>query len=385
MKIKNLLMAFAFMGLAASCSNDDNIVGKPESTGTFDLKLKVKVAQTQQTRSVDEGIGANVSTPINTATLYLFKNSDGSDNLVVENLVLASEIVLSETDISNMQAGNYIINDIEDGIVTVSLMVNSRVPSPMPASTPFNEVLEKNMSTTFIDIQPTTSKPGISDSPMYGYAADGFVVVNEGQGQQQREASVTVIPEIARIQVFGEVNTTINDFKITRIFLDNFIENNEDGTKLEVGQKIGNDLTAILQPYANVFDYNPDGLEMFENDKADVYAYHVFPQKSSEDVIDKDKNVKLVLEMLYAVEGTVKPQYATLMLATGEAGNLQGFDIKGGNIYNVDLGQIAWDGENPGEPFDPEENGDDKPNMGDNATVNVTVQAWNVVNTTAKP
>lgn len=385
MKIKNLLMAFAFMGLAASCSNDDNIVGKPESTGTFDLKLKVKVAQTKQTRSIDPGVGVGESTPINDATLYLFENSDGSDNVVAENLVLAREIVLSETDITNMKAGNYIINDIEDGILTVSLMVNSPVPANISEGTPFNDVLKMNMATNFVNIQPTSSQPAISNSPMYGYAAGGFVVVNEGEGQEQREASVTVIPEIARIQVFGEVNTNIPDFKITRIFLDNFIERNSDGTKFEVGQKVGEELTAVLLPYANIFDYNENGLEMFTDDKADVYAYHVFPQKSSTNVIEKDKNVKLVLEMFYDVEGTDKTQYATLMLATGDAGNLQGFDIVGGNIYNVDLGNIAWDGKTPGGPFDPEENGDDKPNMGDNATVKVTIQEWNVVNTTAKP
>ena len=391
MKIKNLLMAFAFMGLAASCSNDDNIVGKPESTGTFDLKLKVQVAKVGSlTRSIDTSVSNGAVTPINEATLYLFtgNEADPSTKLIdTSTLTLAKEVVLTPDDIIKLKAGTYLIEDIDDSIVAVSLMVNSQNTVGINVSAPFSDVLASNMAVSFEKIQPTNEKKGISNSPMYGYSKNGFVVKNPEAGQDLREASVTVAPEIGRVQVYGEINTTIEGFKLTGIFLDNFITDNGPAkTKFEVGQNDGEALQALLLPYKNIFDFDANGLATFENDDAELYAYHIFPQKDDKlNAIEKDRNVKLILQMNYAVDGPAKTQYATLMLATMNEGSLEGFEMKGGEIYNVDLGQIAWDGKTPGEPFDPEENGDDKPNMGENATVVVDIQPWNTVATIAKP
>lgn len=384
MKIKNLLMAFAFAGLAVSCSNDDNISGKPEATGPFDLKLKIAQVTT---RSLDQNVAGGVVTPINTATLYLLKSTD-NESLLPENLLVESTIELTQPEIDQLKKGHYIIQDIDDNIKSVALMINGIGTQAVPAGSGLSVVLEKRMDSQFPQIQPDEDNPGVSNSPLYGYSKKGFIVKDEGTGQNIREASVTVISQVARIQIFGEVKTEIEDLKITKIFLDNFIEDYNSKEKFEVGQVVGEVLDAKLSAYSHIFDMNPAGLATLSNKETDgVYAYHLYPQEFEENVIDKDRNVKLIIEMEYTSEGASVVQYSTLMLTKNEGTidnpNYVGLEIDGGNIYTIDLGIVAWDGDDSENGYKPGDGGE-KPNMGDNATVVVEVQPWTEVPTVPK-
>ena len=63
MKIKKLLMVLTLAGLAASCTNDDVVVVKPETEGPFDLQVKVNV--NSLTRSTGQAVNKDDVSAIN--------------------------------------------------------------------------------------------------------------------------------------------------------------------------------------------------------------------------------------------------------------------------------------------------------------------------------
>ena len=373
-------MAFAFAGLAVSCSNDDNVSGKSETTGPFDLKVKVQVAPA--TRASGQAVNDKATSELNTVSLFLLKSTVASDKTPIPaNLVVDREIVLNSAEIALLKKSQYIITDVEDDILSIAIVANGLNEAEIGEGTPLSSIEAIRMNGQFVNIQPTEANPGVSNSPMYAYSDAGFIEIEAGVGQNVKQASATLIAQVARIQVYGKINTDMEDFKLTRIFLDNFITtNNAEKPKFEVGQNIETALADLLAPYNKIFDYNAEGLKTFDTKTDGVYAYHIFPQESSEVAVDKDRNVKLVLEMNYADDRLSPIKYATLMLTSQKESGLEGMNMDGGTIYTIDLGTIAWDGKTPGGPLDPGD-GTEKPNMGDNATVEVTIQEWNEVAT----
>ena len=389
MKIKNLLMAFSFIGLAASCSNDDDFTS-PAPTGPFDLKVKMQVAQT---RSTGTAVNSGDVTDVNSVSMYLL-----SGDLSAVNALVVNEIIdLSEADLSLFKAGNYVINNISDEIVSVAVVANALNSDDVVAVGDNIETISaKRFKANVNAIQGTVEYPDIQNSPLFGYNTEAFKAgSNPGHSQEGnvlREVTVDITAQIARIQLYGNVKTnpeTVSDFKITQIFLDNFIINNDGtGKKLQVGISTGEELASLLAPF-NFFDKNPEGLEMYATKKKGVYAYHIFPQKSDvSEIVEKDRNVKLILEMSYtdlSADGVSRVEYGTLTLNAVDKNNvlIPNLDLDGGSVYTINLSKIAWDGTDPDSPFGPGDGGN-TPNAAESLNVIVQVTPWNEVETVPK-
>ena len=409
MKIKNLLLASLVAFGFASCSSDSDNNLNPPASISGDIKLSVDVSSIA-TRTEDIGVDDGAKSDINSVDVYLLEDGPATGN---PQKVHSSLTITTDEEIDELIAGEYIIEKINGNITGLALVVNKVEGTERIADgTLETELKSKALVSVINDIQPTAKFQGVSNAHMYGFAETitKLGTTNSTTGNELYEAAVELVPTIARVQIFGEplFGKSIKNAKVTKIFLDHFNTDSNKDDKFNVGKVVGDDLITALDPY-KFFDFNNEGLKLFENKTSGVYAYHLFPQETVSAEKPKDRGVKLILEFVYDIVSTdgetVKSdvvEYATLRFATVKSGSKPGKDkvslddadvaIKEAQVYTLHLGVIDWTGD--GEFVHPETPGvedkdKDEYNPGDGGEtpnadqkdlkVLVTIQDWTEV------
>lgn len=362
MKIKNLFLASLVVLALGACNNEETQTPGPVSINGGDLKLRIDLKEISKgTRTADDYVKTGDKSLVNTADLYLLEGVDANQKVL-------SAISLEAADVAKLTSDDgYIIEEINGNITGVAVVVNKKEGNALAAAgTPVSNLEDATLASEIVDIQPNTQNKGVSNAPMFGFAGiTDTENTNPATGNQLYQSSVTITPVIARIQVYGAVQTDAPDFKVTRIFVDNFKTKKPWATTTDVLFTVGQstDLDNLLTPYP-FFD---EGEDLQDKDKVNgVYAYHIYPQTpivpgAGETIKPKDRGVKLIIEMQYTKDGATVTEYGTFRLVT-ESGtpnvlNDENLEIEAAKVYTVNLGKIDWTGD--GTYVDP-----DDPNNG---------------------
>lgn len=394
MKIRNLLLASAFVLGFASCSNSEIPSSKTQITDG-DIKLKIDIASVGTSRVADDAVNNGQKSSIQKVDIYLLSPS-----------AVQSSYTITGADIDKLtSADGYVLEKINGNVENVALVVNKGTDTDrLPAGTAISELKRLALAADLNQVQPTADNKGVKNAQMYGISQgiSDSGAINSSTGNSLYVANINLYPAIARVQVYGNVKTSseITNFKVTKIFLDNLYKNSgvltEEG-KFQVETNVDPQLKTLLDG-VGIFDMNTEGLPMFAQKADGVYAYHIFPQEAIQTAKPKNANVKLLIEMQYDAPdpenaGATKSftEYATLRLAKGNGDVVDPatLNIEQAKIYTIDLGKIDWTGDgkyvDPSTP-DVEDEDKDKFNPGDGGEtpnqdqkdlkILVTIQDW---------
>ena len=389
MKIRNLFLASLATLAFASCSNNDDQVPNNVSVNG-DIKLKVNL--TALTRTADDAVKTGDETDVNTVDLYLLQGAGADQNVL-------SVRTLDATAIGELQGAGHIITKINGNVTGVAIVANKKEDNATAAvGTKLSDLEATALVSGIVDIQPTAAKPGVSNSPLFGAATTitDTGTTNSATGNQLYQAKIELVPTISRVQVYGKVQTTAEDFKVTRIFVDNFKKEGYQDPLFTVAKST--DLDNLLTPYT-FFDKAADLQDKTKENG--VYAYHIYPQEPDNTIEKpKDRGVKLIIEMQYKKGTETITEYGTFRLVTTKADDAntltnEDLAIEAAKVYTVDLGKIDWTGDgkyvDPSDPankdvpedekdqFDPGDGGDTPNADQKDLKIVVTVQTWEEV------
>lgn len=384
MKIRNLLyigMISLFLGACSSSSTDVDI---PTVALDGTLTLKVSVSSIG-TRAVDIAVQNGAVSQLKSVDLVFLKGNAGSQKVL-------SVLHMTSSQIKNLLSAEG-LKHFDDRKLITGVVLVSNLPHGVDGIVEGMTVTEVSSYVNrmmFDRIQPgrDIEKEGIKNAPTYGL---NEVLIESVDGNYF--ANIKLKPLISRIQAHRMVafdDTKVSDLKVTRLFLDNFIEDNKNPEiRFTVGTTAGDALDNLLGKFKTIFEFADSGIvNLDQTIDNKTYAYHVFPQKVKV-VSSVPTGVNLVLRLDYwDIElAANKTSYATLRLATASGGKLDNgsVDILEAMLYNIDLGKIDWDGNGIYEPdkdkFKPEF-GNETPNAERKtlATI-VEIIPWNKENT----
>lgn len=366
MKFKNLLLLGGLSVALFGCTHDDVATTNPTPTPSDELngtlELDVSVAQlgpAGKTRAVDSSVLDGAKTNLNMARILLLSNlGHGFTVSEIKDLLPSYELGDIKRQFKSFEFTSY-----GDKISSVAITANMPTKFKPAIGISLDEVKKELLSTSFDVIQPglkSEDKDGVKNVPLYGVGSVKKIT------DRNYLATLTLKPQVARIQVYNTIaykEELVEDVKITRLFLDNFIEHGSSANqKFSVGRKVGQELDNVLSKYKRIFEINDLGIPVYPKGGDKVYAYHVFPQKATNDLNPKNRGVRLILKIDYfdKVQKKNRSGYATLRLtkyAIGKDLEEGAIDIDPALLYSIDLGVIDWDGngvyeENP-DKFEP--------------------------------
>lgn len=374
----------------ASCSKEDTI----SSTDDKDINLHIRFDR-QKTRSIDSSAPSNMLSNINSAHLMLLKNGKA---------VLVHEI--QKDDLKKLQENDgYTFQRAYSVVDGVFLLINK----------PDGVILNNNMSvegmksraiqTTILDIQPAAKEgyQNIKNGVMVG-ASSSFTLIkkkapadSDGPLRDTYKAEVSVKPSIARLEVSGEVlhdKDLIQDFKLRRIYLDNFIKDNSTENVIKINVGTDPEIDKYYVGLESMFNQNLSEFKKLDNQ---VYAFHLFPQEVTKPTGEenlKDVSVKLLLKVEYdqydGKNNLVKEkrvEYPTLRFVVPKQGSdndldINSLSIKSGNLYKVDLGKIDWNGDgvfDDKDVFKPGDGGDTPNAKSKDVGIEIVITDWEEV------
>mgnify|MGYP001179506059 CR=1 FL=1 len=372
------------MSVAISCSSNTY----QEATNK-DIVLQLKFPQRALTRSVDDVANASLMSIINSVDLVLTK---GQRAYIIKQL--------SNEEVQELKSTQgYTYQKASAEIDGVFLLINKPEGVTLKANQSVNEMRKHAVAVPILAIQPGATKEsvGINNAVMVGMSTSFKEKgVNSLTGLPIMSTIVNVGPAISRIETVGMVDTeemTVRNFKIKRIYLDNFISDNSDTAnpiKINVGKDVDEALDAHFVSCLSMFDNG--GRDFGSLPLGKTYAFHLFPQKrNSVSVGDnmKDASVKLLLKVQYdhyskegkLIEGN-RIEYPTLRLAKSLAQQVDEsvLDIESGLLYRIDLGVIDWDRsgdyDKDIDKFRPGSGGDTPNSKSKDIGINVDIEDW---------
>ncbi len=379
MKINCLLVFTLLLTFAMGCSSDkEEVIVTPIPTVNGELHLRAAV-NSMKTRTIDGVASANDVSDLNSVHVLLLSGEANRQKLhkILDNL--------NKEEIKKLLNGKYVVSSDENVISGVLITANRALTREFSEGITLDYLKNITTYSSFNKIQPENME-GISNCTLAGVAE-----ILHRVDDDQYNAVLNLVPLEARIQVSGEIAVNdeyVSHLKITRMFIDNFIEDSEFPTgRFTVGTSSGQELDNKLKKYSNIFEINNDGIQIL-NSKKDkkVYAYHVFPQVQTNEGNIKERGINIILKLEYynKVLNKQEVKYTTLKLMTSSgisSGSI--VDINPGFIYSVDLSRVDWNGDNS---FDEDEdkfipdNGDDTPNaVRKDVAVMTEVEPWNQI------
>lgn len=205
------------MSVAISCSSNTY----QEATNK-DIVLQLKFPQRALTRSVDDVANASLMSVINSVDLVLTK---GQRAYIIKQL--------SNEEVQELKSTQgYTYQNASAEIDGVFLLINKPEGVTLKANQSVNEMRKHAVAVPILAIQPGATKEsvGINNAVMVGMSTSFKEKgVNSLTGLPIMSTIVNVGPAISRIETVGMVDTeemTVRNFKIKRIYLDNFISDN---------------------------------------------------------------------------------------------------------------------------------------------------------------
>lgn len=397
MKIKNLLLAGAAALAFTACSND-----AIEAPKTIDGDVVLRFINPGfQTRTADQVVNQGASSEVKTLDIALFMN-----NRSVKVVSLTDEQVAEAKSSTGFR-----LSKVQGGIDKMVVYANRVGKKELSLGMTEVATLLDLRGTSFQSIQPkegTGIGTGIKNAPLTFTTSDfgnGEDILDGNQkptGVKLYKVTAKLVPDIARAQVSGKVKyetTRMENFKVSLISLDGFIVDNQ-AEKFTINQATFKTSPSLVELY------NADNVkgifEVQENNDFTAgnksYAYHLFNQEVTsskkadgvrlimafqfDEILLDDKNVATGEKNLNLIK------YQTLRLAKGLDENnvdvTNPLSIKGGNIYDIKLHRIDWNGDGIVDDNDivTPETGTDTPNPLDefkDLSVLVEVTPWNLV------
>ncbi|WP_300699474.1 hypothetical protein [Bacteroides sp.] len=323
------LLVLAFMAtIFFACSQQEEIVDNVNA-GKTSLSVRIDLSRFN-TRSGD-GL---VSTPLPTWSYLLLvaKNTGGTE---VREILIAKADFTGTVQVFEKEPVNFSGGTVEAYIVTE----NNDWGTITALNTPNLPVLATEQ-TDINNWQPSgLIKTGITGKfvniPYYG---SGTIVDNGpgGDGHHQLACSVTVVPELGRIQILNTPQTggTLNSNTVTSIVVNNIyinkitgngstvdIRTQNGGTSVETAGKWITDFYAATKPLAGMTDVGTDK------------GYQIF----------NGNTPHLIVEVQYQLNGVTTKDYTgylTITKFTYNTVDKGDLTVAKGKIYNIDLSQL---------------------------------------------
>lgn len=327
---KILLLALIATTLFA-CSNQEELTDNSNNTGITSLSVKIDFSKFK-TRSNDEKIDA---LPGWSYLLLVAKNSGGSQ--VREKLVLKAEfsgttqmIQLFEKESVNFTGGTVEAYIITEGNGWGAITARNTVNLPVLASgqTDINNwqpsgFIKTGVAGTFANIPYYGSSTIIDNGP-------------GGDGHHQLSATVSVIPELGRIQVLDTPQTggvannhTVTSLEVKNIYINKISSNGStvdirtqnSGQNVETGGQWINNYYIAGKPLVGMTDASTDK------------GYQIF-----------DKNTPhVIVEVAYQLDNKTDKTYKgylTITKFTYDGVDKGDLTVEKGKIYNINLSQL---------------------------------------------
>lgn len=359
------LLALALMAITLfACSQQDEVVDNVNA-GKTSLSVKIDLSRFN-TRSGD---GIVSTLPDWSRLLLVAKSSDGSE--VREKLITKAELGSNTTvQIFEKEPVNFSGGTVEAYIVTVghnwgaiTALGTPNLPVLAAGQTDINNWQSSGFITAgiagdFVNV-PYYGKDNITDNGP------------SGDGHHQLTATVTVVPELGRIQVLNTPKTggESNGYTVTDIIVKNIYINKitSKGTIVDIRTQNGNqnveaagkwitDFYATGKPLAGMTDVGTDK------------GYQIFNTNTPH----------LIVEVQYQLNNVTTKNYTGYLTITKFTyGNVTSGDltVAKGKIYNIDLSKLTPAYDKIGDdPYDDTTYYD--------LTVEVTVENWSVISVT---
>lgn len=231
MKINCLLVFTLLLTFAMGCSSDkEEVIVTPIPTVNGELHLRAAV-NSMKTRTIDGVASANDVSDLNSVHVLLLSGEANRQKLhkILDNL--------NKEEIKKLLNGKYVVSSDENVISGVLITANRALTREFSEGITLDYLKNITTYSSFNKIQPENME-GISNCTLAGVAEILHRVDND-----QYNAVLNLVPLEARIQVSGEIAVNdeyVSHLKITRMFIDNFIEDSEFPTgRFTVGTSSG--------------------------------------------------------------------------------------------------------------------------------------------------
>ena len=265
-------MISLFLGACSSSSTDVDIP-TVALDGTLTLKASVSSIGT---RAVDIAVQNGAVSQLKSVDLVFLKGNAGSQKVL-------SVLHMTSSQIKNLLSAEG-LKHFDDRKLITGVVLVSNLPHGVDGIVEGMTVTEVSSYVNrmmFDRIQPgrDIEKEGIKNAPTYGLDE---VLIESVDGNYF--ANIKLKPLISRIQAHRMVafdDTKVSDLKVTRLFLDNFIEDNKNPEiRFTVGTTAGDALDNLLGKFKTIFEFADSGIvNLDQTIDNKTYAYHVFPQK----------------------------------------------------------------------------------------------------------
>ncbi|TWJ17435.1 hypothetical protein JN06_00748 [Bacteroides zoogleoformans] len=280
-----------------------------------------------------------------------------------------------------------------NGAVLTTVTIPASEVAALVGGTP--KVLSVAPTANYIEVEGNADNATETDdvNTRQGIATSSKVRLTGGAhitpGTPNATCSVTLNPEMARVEVKGKFNGTythLDDLKITAIYINNTRVKRGDATPTRVTSNNWNTAYAASPAtfygmYNNGLDGTPGSNTAIADLGANADGYNFFPQKFTPAAQTKEEMLKGSIHMIFKVNYTPKGGVA----ATGKYLNVVAFkedggtnayisDFQAGKIYQFDLSKIQDIMDDPFPPVTPDPDPETI-----SVELSVTVGAWTVV------
>lgn len=359
MKMNKLFMAaLAAITLLASCSKEDNGAGGTDGKAAA-MQIKLSYAPDNQTYSLDGPINAGSNTTLGTALLY---------QMVGDNVFTVTE--LTATDITAMTgaAGLRIenVNSTVDGVYIVGNAPSGNVAALKALTT---KATIEGFAIAVESQQSVAGSTGVTAVTVMGYGAAATATDPTPDGHAYKKATVTAAPVVARMEVAGKVQISIepdNQIKsITwkKVWFNRYYTAFDKATIKEYTSTDANWNDGTYPTWAT------DVYSATVDTKEKCYAYQFFPATSADAA--KLPAIVMQADVTLKDDRTLTDYYVTIK--TFKKGTTALDQMLANKIYKVDLNNLTVDHTD----FTPEPN-PEQVDLG----ISVEITPWTVENIT---